>query len=75
MSIEPLDAPKIGPGTPPPGGPPVRASIPAPTGDGGPIEHPPVIKVHDPKGMVNLLDPAVIKEEVERGEKENREAQ
>jgi hypothetical protein len=45
-------------------GPPVPKPVPA-------VEH---IKIPVPAGDRNLLDPAVIAEEVERGEQENEEA-
>jgi len=45
-------------------GPPVPKPVPA-------VEH---IKIPVPAGDTNLLDPAVIAEEVERGEQDNEEA-
>jgi hypothetical protein len=45
-------------------GPPVSKPVPA-------VEH---IKIPVPTGDTNLLDPAVIAEEIARGEQENEEA-
>ena len=61
-----------------PSGAPVPSSGPVsaiktdpPIGDDGPIDQPTVIKVPVPEGTVDLLDPAVIEREVERGKEEN----